>query len=233
MFNQGQTAHSVKSLIYRVNKLTEPMVIDCNWDKEPWKKVKPLEIQHYMGVKPQHRPRTQVRLLYDDEYIYVIFRVEDRFVKAIAKELHGPVWKDSCVEFFFTPGPDVKIGYFNLEANCGGTILFCYQSAQNQNQRFLDIFDCKRVEIVHSLPKLIYPEISGPVTWMLEYRIPIEILEKYCQVTKPVPGVTWRVNFYKCADAASHPHWLTWSPVAFDSPNFHLPEYFGTLEFVD
>jgi hypothetical protein len=36
----------------------------------------------------------------------------------------GDVWTDSCVEFFFTPGPDLDDGYFNIEANCGGTLEF-------------------------------------------------------------------------------------------------------------
>ena len=41
----------------------------------------------------------------------------------------------------------------------------------------------------------------------------------------------WRANFYKCADRTSHPHCLTWAPVDFPVPNFHLPRSFGVLEF--
>ncbi|MCB0276848.1 MAG: diguanylate cyclase, partial [Calditrichaeota bacterium] len=26
-------------------------------------------------------------------------------------------------------------------------------------------------------------------------------------------------------------HWLTWAPVEHPKPNFHLPEFFGTLVF--
>jgi hypothetical protein len=48
----------------------------------------------------------------------------------------------------------------------------------------------------------------------------------------PAPGVRWRANFYKCAEHNSHPHWLMWAPIDFPKPNFHLPEFFGTLEFV-
>jgi hypothetical protein len=51
------------------------------------------------------------------------------------------------------------------------------------------------------------------------------------KVEKPGPGVTWRANFYKCADKTSHPHWLTWAPVNYPKPKFHLPEYFGRIEF--
>jgi len=59
-----------------------------------------------------------------------------------------------------------------------------------------------------------------------------EILEKYHDLTPPVAGTIWRSNFYKCADESSHPHWLTWAPINFPRPSFHIPEFFGTLEFL-
>ena len=75
------------------------------------------------------------------------------------------------------------------------------------------------------------PEIAEPTTWCVEFRIPLSLLEGQTTVTKPGPGVSWRANFYKCGDKTSHPHWLTWAPVGFPKPHFHLPEFFGTLEF--
>ena len=59
----------------------------------------------------------------------------------------------------------------------------------------------------------------------------VDILEKYAQVTHPQPGGIWRANFYKCADKTSHPHWLTWSVVDKPRPDFHVPQFFGILEF--
>ena len=48
---------------------------------------------------------------------------------------------------------------------------------------------------------------------------------------KPSAGQGWSANFYKCADKTSHPHWGSWAKVEVDRPAFHLPAYFGTLEF--
>ena len=59
----------------------------------------------------------------------------------------------------------------------------------------------------------------------------MQILSTYAPVTAPGPGVAWRANFYKCADASSHPHWLTWAPVDWPQPDFHRKEFFGTLVF--
>jgi len=78
---------------------------------------------------------------------------------------------------------------------------------------------------------MVDPEIKAPVTWTVAYRLPVDLLKKYCQVITPAPQVSWRANFYKCADKTSHPHWLTWSLVNFPKPNFHLPQSFGVLEF--
>jgi hypothetical protein len=65
----------------------------------------------------------------------------------------------------------------------------------------------------------------------VEYTLPFSILEKYMKVDLPMPGKKWRANFYKCGDKTSHPHWLTWAPVEFPKPNFHLPGFFGMLIF--
>jgi len=219
------------SPVYRVQRLTQPLTIDAQWDKAPWRRVEPLTLEYFMGEQPEHRPFTQAKLLYDDENVYVIFRVEDRFVRAVATETHGPVWKDSCAEFFFTPGADVEEGYFNLEVNCGGTPLFHFQKEPRTNQIPLAPEEMRQIEIAHSMPRTVEPELAEPTIWTIEYRIPVAVLERYRSVVRPRPGAIWRANFYKIADDTSHPHWLTWARIDKPTPDFHQPHFFGTLEF--
>ena len=216
---------------YQVTRAVKPAKLDGNWDGEVWGSVEAVDIKHFMGTEPEHKPKTQAKLLYDEQFIYVIFRVEDKYVRAVARNYQDSVCLDSCVEFFFTPGTDISLGYFNIEINCGGTMLFNYQSAPGVDRVAVSDSDCDRVKIYHSEPKIVEPEKQEPTTWVIEYRGPIEVLEKYCSITRPGPGVLWRANFYKCADKTSHPHWLTWSVVDYPTPNFHLPQFFGTLEF--
>lgn len=225
---------SDKSKTYFLHRLTDPMPIDANWNKPQYQITQPLDITLFMGKKPDHLPKTQAKALYDNENIYICFRVEDKFVRAIATKHHGDVWKDSCVEFFFTPGPDIAQGYFNVEINCIGSILMRHQQEIEENIKPFELSEINRIEIASSLPRqIIDPELKGPITWTLEYKLPITILEKYSPVTKPAPGVKWLGNFYKCGDETSHPHYMTWSIVKNDFPQFHLPQYFGTLEFTD
>ncbi len=216
---------------YRAKRLSAPLTIDANWDKPQWNAVQPATLTLFMGDKPAHFPKTQFKVAYDANNVYVIFRVEDNYVRAVQQGYHAPVCSDSCVEFFFTPGTDIAKGYFNLETNCGGTILFNHQIARGVNVKKLAPADLDTIEIAHSQPTIVDPEIQTPTTWTLEYRLPIAILKKYTPIVKPAPGVTWKANFYKCADKTSHPHWLTWSLVDLPKPNFHRPDFFGDLIF--
>lgn len=191
---------------------------------------KPLLLENYMGDKPSHFPETRVKMHYDKDNIYVMFNVMDKYVKAVAKEINGKVWMDSCVEFFFSPASNTKQGYFNFEANCKGVFLFQYHLT-NGASGFVSMEDCEKINISHSLKRNVEQEIAEPLEWRLEYSIPISVLKKYMKVDEPGPGVSWRANFYKCADQTSHPHWLTWAPVDYPRPKFHLPEFFGRLDF--
>ena len=205
--------------------------IDGKWEKAQWRAVHPALLLHHMGSSPEHFPKVEVKIADDDDALYVIFRTEDRYVRAVAAADQEKVCRDSCVEFFFTPGPDIELGYFNLEMNCGGALLFHFRKKPGQDHAAISNVDCARIMRAHSLPKIVEPEIDRDVTWTVEYSLPFDILRNYCDVTAPGAGVEWRVNFYKCADATSHPHWLTWAPVDWDGPNFHLPQFFGQLAF--
>jgi len=227
---ESQTA---PSSTYEVTKFKHPPVIDADWEKEEWTKIVPLAIDNFMGDRPEHLPKVQAKIAYDSEAIYVIFRVEDQYVKAIHQNHQDPVYKDSCVEFFFSPEVSSDSGYFNLEMNCGGKMLFHHQSAPRVGNVNVSPEDIGKVQVAHSLPDLVDPEIQVPTTWTVEYRIPFSILQNYHSLTTPEPGTTWRANLFKCADGTSHPHWLTWAPIDFPRPNFHVPEYFGRLQFVD
>jgi hypothetical protein len=216
---------------YKVTRLSEPVEINGIWEKPAWKDVPPLTINHYMGKKPKHKPKVQAKVAYDEEAIYVIFKVKDQYVRCVTEEYQGSVYKDSCVEFFFTPAPEVSKGYFNLEMNCIGTALFKFHDKEKDRLIEVPESDFDRIKVAHSIPSVVLSEITEPITWTVEYRIPISILAKYFDVAQPAPGVQWKANFYKIADDTSHPHWLTWSVVDLPKPDFHRPEFFGTLEF--
>jgi hypothetical protein len=202
-----------------------------NWNRPPWDQVKALLIDDVMGDRPEFTPSTSAKLGWDDSAIYVMFRVEDRFVRAVARQHQDCVCADSCVEFFFCPGEDISKGYFNLEINCGGTMLFHFQKEARKGAQPLPPPSLDGIQINRTLPAIVEPEITEPVDWTIECRLPFEILQPHFSFTPPRPGDTWRANLYKCGDATSNPHWLTWSPIDLPQPDFHVPEAFGSITF--
>lgn len=218
--------------IYWVERLNSPSIpIDADWNKAEWQHHQAIHLENMMGTAPDFFPVTAAKLMYDDHHIYGIFRVDDRYVRSIVKEVNGNVSADSCVEFFFSPDSEVPGHYFNLEINAGGTPLMHYVTIPRKEFTKLGAEDFEQIEIAHSLPPIIDPEIAGLVSWTIEYRVPFSMLEKYSKITRPRAGATWRANFYKTAGHTSNPHYLTWSPVDNPHPDFHLPKYFGTLKF--
>jgi len=216
---------------YHITQRRDPITIDGSWNKPVWQKAKPIGITNFMGSKPGFFPVVQAKMMYDDDNLYVIFNVQDRYVRCITTEYNGPVWQDSCVEFFFSPDIRQPGKYFNLEINCAGIPLMHYNTVPRKEAIHLEINDLKKIDIAGSLHGIIDPETKGPVTWTLEYKMPLAILAKYAPITRPAKGVQWKANFYKIAENNSNPHYLTWTVLKNEIPDFHLPAFFGCLTF--
>jgi len=217
---------------YIVKSVEEPITIDGNWDKPEWEEVEAASIALHMGPEPEKFiPKTQVKLRYDKDNIYGIFKVEDKYVKCVVQEINGSVSSDSCVEFFFAPDTNSPLEYFNLEINCSGVPLFHYVTVPRKEFKVLKPEEIKQIEIAHTMPDKVDPEITAPVTWFIEFKVPLALLKEYREITNPAPGVTWKANFYKIAGQTSNPHYFTWNQVINSYPDFHLPKYFGKITF--
>lgn len=222
---------TIEEATYKVSKLTQPMKIDGDWNKPQWKNIETIKVDKHMGGQPKFAPIVEAKMTYDEKNVFVIFRVQDKFVQSTVQEYNGDVSENSCVEFFFSPDSAHPLKYFNLEVNAGGTPLIFYISDPWNKFVKLDNNDISKIEIFHSLPKKVDPEIKEPTTWFIECRIPLDMLQKYSPITRPAAGVTWKGNFYKTGSKTSNPNYMTWSFVDHPTPNFHLPKFFGTLKF--
>lgn len=216
---------------YALQRGPQTPTIDGHWNAPNWSAAAVIAIDEFHEQSSEHRPTTQAKVLYDEFGLYVIFRVDDRYVRCIETNRNGRVWEDSCVEFFVAPVHDR--GYFNIEINCGGTPLIHY-NAQSASVRYdpveLDNSRIEKIKIYHSLPPLVNPERTEPTTWIIEFFVPYDLFEAFVGPVAHTGGTEWRANFYKCGDATSHPHWGMWNRIP-GEPGFHQPEYFGSLKF--
>ena len=204
------------------------------WDGEVWRQAETGTVSAFNPDSSDHHPLTEFKLLYDEKAIYVHFRVRDRYVVARARHHQDSVCKDSCAEFFVRPLGDRK-GYFNVEINCGGTVLLHYVSdwlekGRRQSQEVSEEW-LRQLSIFHTMPDRVEEEITTETVWQIEYRLPYAMFSAYLgETVSPAAGDVWPANFYKCADASSHPHWGMWRDVA-PPKNFHQPEKFGRIVF--
>ena len=72
--------------VYKVSRLKKPLKIDANWNKPQWKKIESIKIDKYMGKIPAFKPEVEAKMMYDNNNVYVIFRVKDRFVRSVVQE---------------------------------------------------------------------------------------------------------------------------------------------------
>lgn len=207
------------------------MVIDANWNKPQWLGVESIIIDNNLGAVPKYTPVTNVKMQYDDENIYLIFKVQDNFVKCTRTEINSDVYNDACVELFFSPVLAKPDEYFNFEVNSGGIAMLRYNYIPRESFKMVDVADIQKIEIAHSLPAIIAKEIKEPVEWTLEAKIPFSVLAKYADIAYPKSGVSWRANFYKTATTTSNPHYITWAKIINQKIDFHQPKYFGDLKF--
>jgi len=203
------------------------------WDGPAWGGVPFLSIDCFRPESASHRPAVRCKLLYDDDRLYGLFHVRDRYVRCVHTGFQAPVYEDSCVELFVQPGPDT--GYFNFEFNCGRALLASYVTdparinGRVAGARPLSPEEGSQVEVYSSLPPIVEPEIEDELIWLLEFAIPFTLLRAYTGDPGKIEGREWRGNLYKCGDRTSKPHWASWSPLS--NRNFHAPEDFGLLRF--
>lgn len=220
-------------MTYLVRRTHEAPALDGNWHSAVWQQAETLTVARFRPESSAHYPHTQARLLHNDDTIFVLFHVQDAFVRSVQTEYCGPVCTDSCVEWFARPRADK--GYINFEINCGGTLHSSYIEDNTRTETGFRKFvlvskeRARLIRIYHSLPAVVEPELPGDVEWQIEYHVPLTLFEHYIGVLGSLSGQEWQANFYKCADHTSHPHWAAWSPV--QELNFHRPQDFAPIRF--
>lgn len=216
---------------YSVKRIYTQIDINGIWNKPVWNSVDSLHIQSDNNWNPSFSPKTEVKLCYNDMHLFVIFRVQDQYLKCLIEKHNGPVWQDACVEFFFTPNSDDPQDYFNIEVNCAGYAYMAYQRISRIDFDLFSTEDIKSTQIAHSIDGQVAQEIEDPMEWVIEYRLPFAMLSRYKEFQNPSKGDTWSANFFKCAENNSHPHWLSWTKITSPQPEFHLPQFMGMLKF--
>ena len=170
-----------------------------------------------------YTPITTVDLAYSDKGLYVRFFTKGKGLKCQVLKDGGPVYKDSCVEFFIQKPDDDH--YYNFEFNCCGICDASYRTDRENAIPFVE----EQYERIHRSSTERLREINDGTT-VHEYSVSIMIpfaLLGYSSIND-LPD-HFMVNFYKCGDETAIPHFASWAPITTPKPDFHRPEFFQPI----
>lgn len=165
-----------------------------------------------------------VFVAHDDDNLQVYYTIKSEILRATNTEDFGSVWEDSCVEFFMQREGEKT--YRNFECNALGALLASKRENRNDAEKLLEIMPAitRFSTIQHRYENEL--QVSD---WTLYLEIPKEAMG--FSPTESLSGSAIKANFYKCGDKTSYPHFQSWNPIDLPNPDFHVPQFFGTLIF--
>ncbi len=118
------------------------------------------------------------------------------------------------------------MGYYNFEFNCAGTCLLGFGKSRNKRHQLPE----ELIGRIRHQSSLMPPAgAEADISWELTVEIPFDVFN-YHQITS-LNGKKVRANVYKCGDDLPEPHFLAWNNIKTEVPDFHRPEFFGSMEF--
>ena len=211
---------------YRVARPSEEIHLEGNPADPAWEAASvagPFRLNADGGEAPL---KTEVRMLYDDDSLYVLFRCEDPEPWATKENWDDKLWEEEAVEVFLQPDPKVP-AYAEFQVNPIGAVMdtWCPKPAAPLP------FDSWNLEGLRGAPRTSGKKDGGK-GWTCEIGIPWKGLNEKMttESSAPKPGDRWRIGLFR-VEAKPNPLLLAWSPTM--GPSFHVPEKFGVLVFGD
>ena len=161
-------------------------------------------------------PEAFFTLAHTDEMLFIRFEVKGEIPLATKTNDLEPVNEDACVEMFIGNADNTR--YWNFEFNPAGVC-----NASNRKSRKEDVIRLQPDQL-HSIQR--FPVQLCAAHWSLLVAIPLTLIE-----LDLAHEHARRANFYKCGDKTPMKHYASWNPIQAEAPAFHLPEFFGELQF--
>lgn len=194
-------------------------------------------------LRPRPPLRTRMKMLWDDENLYIAAEMEEPRVWATLTERDSVIFHDNDIEVFLNPTRD-RLRYYEFEMNALNTVWDLFLSRPYRDggsaDNSWDIGGLRTGVHVHGRLNDPSGESRG---WSVEIVMPWAAFDRHPGGgVAPAPGETWKVNFSRVewdlevVDGAyrkipGHPeHNWVWSPMGLI--DMHLPERWGIVRFV-
>jgi hypothetical protein len=209
---------------YEVARVVERIKVDGKLDEAAWAQARVVGelVNNRDGSKSRHK--TEVRVLYDDDFLYFSFRSADENIWSTFKRRDEHLWLEEVVEVFLQANLSVP-NYIELEVNPLGTMLDIYLLDARKPLHY-ESWNSEKlrwgVQVVGTVDGK-----DGDREWNCEIALPMEDVVTAPHLP-PQPGDRWRMNFFRVErlpEAAE----LAWSPTLQD--DFHILPRFGEIVF--
>lgn len=193
-------------------------------DHPAWGEARPVELMRYWcgEVAPPER-HAEARALWSANALFVRFDCQQHEPLVVSNEPQIEkktmgLWERDVCEIFIAPDANEPQRYFEFEVASTGEWLDL-AIHQMRDKRETDWEYSSGMTVVTRL---------GAETVTIAMRIPFEALG-----VVPQTGTRWRANLFRCIGAGEARGYLAWQPTRTERPNFHVPDAFGWISFVE
>jgi hypothetical protein len=215
-----------------VRKAISAITIDGKLDEPAWRAaVTSPAFKRPDGTQSSPSMHTRVKLLWDDEALYVAFTVRDKEGKSKFTKRDEELWKSDVVEIYLDPGADGK-KYVELQVSPKNVIFDALFNTRRKPK-----WEKARAWNLAGLKTAVHEgEIDSrrkQKGWTVEIAVPWKGLAD-ADAAKPVINARWKANFFRIEAPGNFSHLAAWSSVSDDRrPDFHNLARAGFLVFVE
>lgn len=209
-----------------VRRTARPLVIDGKLDDAAWQKAEAVVFQFPWPKQTGAAQKTTVRLLWDDEFLYLGYDCEDTDLTAHYLLRDDPTYKDDAVEAFINPKPTQTDYYLGFEMNARATM---YDYLMLTGKGLFKRFNPEGLKLATYLNGTLNARGDQDKGWSLEVAIPLAEFE----VPRPKPGAAWAINLNRWDGTEPNRRLSQWSDSGLVEPNPHNPKRFGVMTFVE
>ncbi len=220
-------------LTYDCQRASAPIRIDGKLDDPAWARAAWTSdfVDIEGAAKPRPRFRTRVKMLWDDQYLYIAAELEEPDVKATLTQHDSVIFHDNDFEVFLKPLPATPSYYeFEINALNTGWDLFLAKP-YNQGGSADNSWDMPLLKTGIGIQGTLNRSGDKDQGWTVEIAYPWKDFATRQIVPQPKAGTEWRINFSRVEWTPGNPkedNWV-WSPQGVI--NMHVPEHWGYLRF--
>lgn len=212
-----------------IHRAEGPITVDGKLDEAAWQKAEVLEFKDTMGRDVPTRYPTKLRLLYDDQNLYVGFEATDQDITERYKERDDPIYEHETVELFVMPnvvapglGP-----YVELQASPTGVIFDA--SFDGPRQGMNKAYGAGQT--VATTRDGTLDDDQADRGWISEWVVPFNKIRGV--QAAPKAGDEWRMNAFRIEKYKQGGQfageYTAWSPPRVG--DFHAVTRFGRMKF--